>query len=40
MTRVGVRESEVSQTPEFATRQEAEEAFKGLLKETVCCHAA
>ncbi|KAG0315760.1 hypothetical protein BGZ97_007870, partial [Linnemannia gamsii] len=33
-TRVSVRESEVTQTPEFATRQEAEEAFKGLLKET------
>ncbi|KAF9140820.1 hypothetical protein BGX30_005944 [Mortierella sp. GBA39] len=33
-TRVSVRESEVSQTPEFATRHEAEEAFKGLLKET------
>ncbi|KAK5821650.1 hypothetical protein F5H01DRAFT_290377 [Linnemannia elongata] len=33
-TRTSIRESEVSQTPEFATRQEAEEAFKGLLKET------
>lgn len=35
-----MRESEVTQTPEFATRQEAEEAFKGLLKETVRCHSA
>ncbi|KAK3845446.1 MAG: hypothetical protein J3R72DRAFT_352808, partial [Linnemannia gamsii] len=26
--------SEVTQTPEFATKQEAEDAFKGLLKET------
>ncbi|KAF9934417.1 hypothetical protein FBU30_002241 [Linnemannia zychae] len=29
-----LRESEVNQTPEFATKQEAEDAFKGLLKET------
>ncbi|KAF9130092.1 hypothetical protein BGW39_003496 [Mortierella sp. 14UC] len=32
--RPSVQESEVTQTPEFATKQEAEEAFKGLLKET------
>ncbi|KAG0275076.1 hypothetical protein BGZ95_009210 [Linnemannia exigua] len=32
--RPSAQESEVTQTPEFATKQEAEDAFKGLLKET------